>query len=277
MDNSNTFSLLFYVIKQRRNHNNEVPIYVRITVNGKKTSVSLHRSVNTDLWDAKSGSVKGNTKTAKDINSYILSVQTSIFEHYKYFRESNKIITAEKLKNAFLGKKEKRGRTLIELFEEHNNYIKELANIDYAPKTIQKYNTTLRHVRNFLQKKYKQDDICINELNHQFIIDFELYFKKTKNCGHNTTLKYIKNFRKIIKIAISNGHLQNDPFANFKRSFKSVDKGFLTNEELNAIISKSFKINRLELIRDCFIFSCFTGLSHSDLNLSFLQFEFSAI
>jgi len=139
-----------------------------------------------------------------------------------------------------------------------------LEGIDFAPQTVERYETSLKHTRDFIRYKYGRDDLFLSELDNEFIVDYDIYLKTQRKCAHNTSLKYIKNFKKIINLAIANGHLSSDPFTNFKAKLKPVDRGFLNEEELNLIISKNFN-NRLAEVRDCFVFSCFTGLAYSDI------------
>ncbi|MBI5539544.1 MAG: site-specific integrase [Bacteroidia bacterium] len=136
---------------------------------------------------------------------------------------------------------------------------------DFAPETVERYETSLMHTENFIKLFYKKTELPISQINHKFITDYELYFKTERNCSHNTTMKYIKNFRKIIRIALANGIIKTDPFSNFKMTIKKVDREYLNEEELEILLNKKFDFQRLEQVRDCFLFSCFTGLAHSDL------------
>ena len=266
METKNTFSLLFYLKKTRINKKGESPIYMRITVNGKQIALSLNRGISISLWNTDAGLASGNTKQAKLINSYINTVQASIYEHFKNLRQNQSVVTAIALKNAFLGIEEK-GKGVIEVFKKHNKDANELIGIDFSKGTVQRYETSLMHTQNFIKLKYGLDDYYLTDINHQFITDYEMYFKTVRNCGHNTTMKYIKNFKKIIRIALANAWIKQDPFANYKMKLKKIDRDYLTDEELNVLMSKKFKIERLEQVRDTFLFSCFTGLAHSDLKL----------
>ena len=265
MENRNTFSPMFFIKKHRVNSNGEVPIYLRITINGKSTDMSMHRSIDSSHWDKTSGTIIGNNKIAREINNYLLSVNSSIYEHYKYLRETDKELTPISLKNAYLGIKKEEGKKVIELFEKHNTDIKKLAGIDYSPVTIKRYETSIRHTQNYILYKYGKYDMFLTELDLEFITAYEMYLKTVRKCNHNSTMKYLRNFKKIVRIALINGWLQKDPFVNYKIRLKKVDRGFLSDEELQILINKDFSVNRLSEIRDCFVFSCFTGLAHSDL------------
>ncbi|MCX6256824.1 MAG: site-specific integrase [Bacteroidia bacterium] len=111
---------------------------------------------------------------------------------------------------------------------------------------------------------YKRDDMFLSELKFEFITGFEYFLKTTRNCAHNSTIKYIKNFRKVINFAMKHGWLENDPFAVFSGKLKAVEREALTSEELATIEGKQICIPRLDKVRDIFVFSCYTGLAYID-------------
>ncbi len=120
-------------------------------------------------------------------------------------------------------------------------------------------------MKSFIASKYHKSDFELKQIKHGFIEDFEFYMKTVKHTSHNSTMKHIKNFKKIVKHALANNLIDNDPFVNFKITNKKVDRGFLTNKELTILMHKKFSIDHLQTVKDCFVFSCFTGLAHSDL------------
>lgn len=136
---------------------------------------------------------------------------------------------------------------------------------DIAPATLTRYETTLMHVQGLIQTKYRQQDILLQSVNHEFIKNFEHYLKTVRNCGHNTTVKYIRNLRKIIRIALSNDWLKKDPFRSISYRLKEVNRAYLTDTELKLLLNKEFSNERLRRIKDIFLFSCFTGLAFSDV------------
>ena len=171
----NTFKQLFFVKKQRVNQKGESPIYLRITINGKTSDMSVHRDVVYDNWDVKMGTVKPNVKRYKSLNSYLFSIQTSIYEHYKYLRESNIELTPQILKNAYLGiKVEVEKKTLIGIFSEHNQELEKLIGIDYSKSTVTKYKSTLKHIRFYMLSEIHKEDINVEEINQQFVKGFDL-------------------------------------------------------------------------------------------------------
>ena len=135
---------------------------------------------------------------------------------------------------------------------------------EYSASTLTRYKTTLQHVVKFMQKKYSMNDISINMLNHAFITDFNFFLRTEHKCNNNSAVKYIKNFRKVVRICLSNGWLDKDPFIQFKARVKEVERVFLSQEELEILRTKVFSIQRINQVKDLFVFSCYTGLAYVD-------------
>ena len=259
-----TFGLLFYVKRAKIDNNGKAPIYVRITVDGIRSELSIKRSIEIERWNTEAGKVKGNTEEVKSINTYIDVVRNKIYDHHKRLIDANKKVTAEAIKNSFLGIGEKE-KTLVSIFQYHNKQVKALIGKEFAAGTHERYETVLRLLQLFLEKEYKVKDIAISDINHKFITDLEFYLKTVRNNNHNTAIKYIKNFKKIVRIALANGWIDKDPFSNFKATVKDVEREFLTEEEIQTLVSKDLYVNRLDQVRDIFVFSCFTGLAYADV------------
>ncbi len=163
-------------------------------------------------------------------------------------------ITAETLKNEFTGVVEK-PRLLLPIIQQHNDDIKKLIGKDYSKATWIKYNTTLKHITEFLKWKYNLSDINLKGLNFEFITNFEFYLKSEKSIDVNTNAKYIKNLKKIIKECVCKDWLQKDPFMAYKIKAKKTERKFLTDLELQSIQEKHFTIKRLSHVKDIFLFS----------------------
>src|SRR5690606_36971004 len=154
---------------------------------------------------------------------------------------------------------------ILEIFQEHNDEVELLIGKDFASGTAERYRTAKKHVSDYIWKVYKVKDIPVKEINHKFITGFEFYLKTSRNCAHNSAVKYITNFKKIVRIALANNWIQTDPFLSWKSKLKIVDREFLTTEEIQIIVEKVFSTERLNQVKDIFIFSCFTGLAYADV------------
>ncbi|GIZ09057.1 site-specific integrase [Flavobacterium sp. UMI-01] len=257
-------SILFYAKRAKASVNGLVPIYTRITINGKRIELSSNRFVEVSKWSTEAGKMKGNSEEARSINNHLDMLRIQIIDIQMELLHKKIPITAETLKSKLLGTADQ-ARMLIPIFQDHNNKIKELVGKEYAPGTLERYNTSLKHTKEFLQWKYQISDIDITKIDHAFITDYEFWLRSVRNCANNTAVKYIKNFNKIIKLCLANDWLEKNPFANYKSKVKEVERVYLSEDELQSIINKDFKTERLSLVRDIFLFSCFTGLAYIDV------------
>jgi integrase len=168
-------------------------------------------------------------------------------------------------KNRWLGVSTERVYMLMEIFEEHNAQMKALVGHEFSPLTLERYTTSKKHTLEFMKWKYKVDDMDIRRLNYQFMTNYEFWLKSVRKCDHNTSMKYLSNFKKIVNICIKSGWLDRDPFVGFKMAKREVERPFLVDEELNRIIEKTFLMPRMSQVRDIFIFCCYTGLAYADV------------
>ena len=257
-------SLLFIIRKNKALKNGEVPIYLRITCRKQSVEVAIGRKINPELWSAEIGGAKGNTKEARDVNDQITDVKNQLREIMRQMRDDGVEITPLSLKNKWLGISPDE-KTILGIFQEHNDKVRQLVGKDFADGTRERYEVAYRHVKEFIRWKYKKDDLLLSDLDHAFVTELEFYLKTIRKCCHNSAMKYIKNFKKIVRIALASGWMRVDPFANYKMSLKKVDRGFLTEEELSAIQNKDLYCERLRQVRDIFLVGCMTGLAYSDL------------
>ncbi|WP_345004376.1 site-specific integrase [Snuella lapsa] len=259
MEISNTFSVLFW-LKLASAKNGKAPLYVRITVNGKRAELSLKRKLVISDWDASKNKLKGLGDEAKRINAYLKQVNAQLFEAYQKLKTENKLITASLIKSSFVGTGESR-KTLSDIIDYHNEHMK--STLRWG--TQKNYFTTHKYIYLFLKQKHRTTDIFLCELNYKFIIDFERFLRHQKEMGNNTVMKHIERLRKMVSLAYKMEWLDKDPFVKFEAKYEKKERCFLTSEELERIENKAFGIGRLQLIKDLFVFSCYTGLSYGDV------------
>jgi integrase len=264
METRSKNNLSFFIKKARLLKNGKASICMKLTINKECVHVTIGKDVDPKTWKAIHSGQKITSKEAIEIRDYLDHTKHVIKQHISNLREDDKEITATSVRDAYLGIKDQQ-KTIIGIFQEHNDKATILKGKDFAPATIQRYETCLRLTQWYIKNKYKKDDLPLDQLNHEFITGFEYYLKTVRTCGHNTTMKYIRNLKKIVHIALANDWLRKDPFVSYKVTMRKVDKGFLTEEELDIIIKKDFEIERLQNVKDCFVFGCFTGLAYSDL------------
>jgi site-specific recombinase XerD len=263
MQTQQSFSILFW-LKKNRIKNGKAPIYARVTINGNRLEISAQREISVVEWNSGSQKARGKSAEANMINNDLAFIQTKILSCRSNLVAQGEVVTPESLKKEYSGVVE-RPRMFVEIIQQHNNDIKTLIGKGYSKATWVKYNTTQKHIQEFLKWKYSATDIILNKLNFEFINDFEFYLKSQKNIDVNTNAKYIKNIKKIVRECVAKNWLDKDPFMAYKVKAKKTEREFLTELELQAIQEKHFTIERLEHIRDLFIFSCYTGLAYIDI------------
>ncbi len=259
-----TFNVLFFIKKNAEKKDGTAPIVARITINGKKTHFNTKQFIKPNDWSVELNKAKGRNAEARTLNAVLDEIKTSLRNAYNDLTKKDIQITAEKVKNTFLGIGLEQ-YLLMELFEESNNLLKKQIGINKSKATYQKAEVCKRHLSNYLKTEYKRSDIDLREINHSFIVGFETFLNVQCGCNANTTAKFIQKFKSIVLIAQKNGWIQTDPFANYRISIKKVDRGYLNDDELKRIMQKSLSSERLERVRDIFIFSCYTGLAYIDI------------
>lgn len=239
-------------------------VYLRITVNAKRAEISIKRAIDPSRWDPISGRMRGTKEDAREVNSLIENSILRINKIYNRLSDENEPITAEKIKSIFVGAAYRK-KTILEAFRHHNDMMKSRIGIDYSVSTHTRFETTFDHIQNFMKSKYDVTDLSLPQLKFSFITDLEHYLKVEKKCNHNSTLKYIRNFRKIINLCVKNDWLDKDPFKAYQVKLKDTKRTFLNKEELSRLESKAIGIDRLDSVRDVFVFCCYTGLSYVDV------------
>ncbi len=259
-----SFTQLFYLKKRKTENGLKVPIYLRLTVNNKRSELSISRKVDPQKWDSRTNKVRGTSSEARELNMYLDKVRSRMNKMHEKLLDANQPFTALDLKNLYIGKKEK-PRMLLEVFDEHNKQMEKLINIEFALGTYKRYFTTRNHIYEYIKEAYGKEDIPVQDVNLKFIRGFEYFLKEKKECNHNSSLKYVNNFKKIIRIAVGNEWITKDPFYNYKIKFKTVEREFLSKEELKSLAEREIHWDRLAVVRDMFVFCCYTGLAYVDI------------
>ena len=259
-----TFAILFYVKRTKLLRNGEAPIFMRITVDALRTEMGIKRSINLSEWVEKKGCAKSTNPKNRELNHYLEHIRYRLYEIQKELEDENKTITAELLKNRYMGINEA-NITFVELYTEHNQKLKELIGKGFVAATLTRHETSLKHVVEFMQHKYNRSDILLKDINPEFIREYEHYLRTIRNCANNTTVKYIRNMGKILRWAEQREIIKKNPITALKYHIEEIDKTFLTDVELDILLRKQFVSDRLTHVRDVFVFCCFTGLAFIDV------------
>ena len=259
------FRVVFYLRSNYVNKEGKTSVMLRIYLNNERLSIgSTGISVKSSQWDKEKERIKGRTTEALNTNLQLDNIASGLQSIFRRIEMSD-VVSLERIKSEFLGKKEEID-TLMQLFEKHNGDVAKQVGVSVGKATLQKYNVCKRHFSEFLEKQYKRSDLKLTELTYVVIREFDLYLRTEVGQNPNTATKTMKTFKTITLLGQKMGVLLHDPFMNHRFHIEPVNRGFLTDEEILCIAHKQINIPRLELIRDIFIFSCFTGLAYIDVS-----------
>ena len=264
MKAQSTFGIRF-IIRKNKIKDGKVPVYASVTVNGKRIEISMKHYIALENWNSQKGQGRGMSSEVIQLNQYLLQVKSRIVEYYRQLQLRNKGITAEMVKNQFLGVSEDRP-TLLNLIDYHNESMQGVL----APGTLKNYYTTKKYLKLYLKHKHKVQDYALADLSYEFITNFEHFLRSHKPLDHhkpiwnNVVMKHLERFRKMVTMSARMEWIEKDPFTHYKLKFHKTTRAFLTAEELKGIEQKELSIPRLQFIRDLFVFSCYTGLAYID-------------
>lgn len=214
-----SFSLFFYLKKPKNYEKGPQPIYMRITVDGILKEITTTRECDPKLWIPHLECSTGKSESQKELNEHLSILKLKVFDARRVLLENDREITAESIRNMLTGREDK-GRMILEIFQQHNEQMSALVGKDFAPGTMERYKTSLEHTRAFIKWKFGTEDLPISKLSFEFATDYEFWLKTVRKCAHNTSIKYVANFKKIVNHCVRNGWLTRDPFLGYKNDQK---------------------------------------------------------
>ena len=261
-----SFAILFFIRDSRVRKDGTTSIEVVLTVNGERCAFSTGKKVKSCNWDKNKQQVKGKDEEAQSLNNYLKAIKAKLYQKEAELLERGFVITAELLRDAYFDKVESlKEKSLFEVFEEHNQEQEKLVGNGVSKATYWISVYTVRLLKEFVQQKYKREDLYLRELNLNFIQAFHSFLKIDKGMAQNSSTKHLKLLKKIINLAVANSYMSINPFITYKVEREPVEIDFLDEEELRKIINFDTPLPRLERAKDMFLFGCFTGLSYIDI------------
>ena len=261
-----TLNISFTIRTNKARANGEVPIYMRLNVDGKISEVSAGRTVDPSKWYSEHYRVRGRTPKAKSINRYLDTLEFQANQAHQQLLQEGADISSKAVKLRMKGQdREEESIAVMDVFDQHNKKMKSLIGNKYSESTYKKYRTAKKHMKAFLQEKYSDPSYLISDVDQDFLEEFAHYLMTKDNpCSNNSARKYLSNFQKIVNRARSKGWLNSDPYKHFDMQYKKKDPVFLSPDELKRIKQKKIENDRLDRVRDVFVFSCYTGFGFSD-------------
>jgi hypothetical protein len=260
-----TFSIIFYLKRQVVKKDGTVPVMGRITVDGTQAQFSCKTTANSDLWDTKGGRMIGKSMQALEVNRKLDKMRVSISKHYQEIMDRDNFVTADKVKNAFLGL-EYRCHTLMKVYSQSRDEMEKQYKAGMKSlSTYTKYRIGCAYVGEFLQAHYHVKDIALKELSLPFITDYETFLRTDKHLKINSAMVFVRNLRAMVFRAIDNEWLVKDPFRRYEYKEEETTREFLSKEEIHLLMETPITRKKMSMVRDLFLFCCFTGLAFIDL------------
>lgn len=268
MNTTQKLKVSFYPYLQQAK-SGQAPLYCKITIDGARAQFSTPHKVNPKFWDKKSMRLTGANALHRVINAYIDQVRSDLNNHFLKVAVSNKLISAKELKALYLGIEieQPKKKTLCDAFDYHIAKQEEKFKAKLIHKnTWLRYKVTKSKAIDFMKRRYHLDDMPLDELKYSFITEFEHYLITKDKLSPNTAHKNLIHLKKVLKVAVLLEWVTASPFTPFQCSYRNPERVFLTQDEVDRIKNKEFTIERLEKVRDVFLFQCYTGFAYADIS-----------
>jgi len=257
---------LFILYKSKTNVSGKSAIKCRITYKRKRKQFSTGIFVYPIDWNNKSQKLKPPNEESNLINSQLSLIKSLINQAFLFLQVNKENFDVEDVYLKYVGKDAKEEKTVLSLFNEHNDRVEKLIGKEYVLPTLWKFRQSRSLLKAFVKYQYNKNDYLFKDLDINFIRHYEFYLTINKNLAQSSTYKVIQRFRKIIKIAIAEGYLDKDPFLMYKVKKPKPKVVFLSPEELKNLESKVLKQKRLQQVKDMFVFCCYTGLAFNEMD-----------
>jgi len=255
----------FWLNKTKKNAAKQVPIYLRVVYNYDFFTKSTGLMIKESEWDKKAHRVKGNSNDAIIANNKLEGIRIKVHQIISQLTVLGKPFNIHTIKTTLDGKS--LGQvTVLKAFDEHLKLMNRLKGKEYEQTTIIKYKNTRLRIQQFIKYKFKRGDMFLYELNDQFMTDFEFFLKEKYDNSKTTCYKHYQRFTLVVRKAIQKGYLDKYPFPEYRIRMPKKRIEYLDREELDRIENLEIKIGRLEVVRDIFIFCCYTGLAYAEVH-----------
>ncbi|MDP3314395.1 site-specific integrase [Lutibacter sp.] len=259
-------TLRLFIEKSKINKKRNSIIKCRITYKKERKEFSTGIFINSIFWDSQHQVAKPPNDENDYINTQLSLIKSKINRAFLLLQVQEGNFTVDDIHMLYKGKKPTKEHNVVEQFESHLNMLKKLVGIDIKQATWNKLYYVKNNVKSFIRWKFKTNDLPLKSLKLQFLVDFEYYLKVEKKQKQITINKTIQRFRNPIKVALSKGYLERDPFMLYKAKKVKTEIVFLSVDELKQFESFEFKQTRLTQVKDWFVFSCYTGLAYNEIS-----------
>jgi site-specific recombinase XerD len=254
----------FVLRKSRIGKDGSYPIYLRLLFKGRRVDLSTGMRSIPQNWDEVHQMFYEKTNEEQSSNQRLRKIKTSITDIYNRLISSEKEFDVVDVKNEFQGKSDSKG--ILEIFDYYLKTIENNIGHGYAYRTLRHYRVSRKKLAEFINSKLRKKEIPITSVDYNFLNQFDMFLKSKYGVHQNTAWNYHKHIKRVMNLAVSMGYLDKSPYNQFKTKLEQANRDFLTKDELRKLETKEIDLDRLSIVRDIFVFACYTGLAYSDIS-----------
>lgn len=256
---TDTFSVGFYCRPSRVSTKGGCPIQMSINLQGERFFVSLPRRA-----DPKQFKRIMLSQVPNELKDYLKSIEASLLRFETDCIQNGKPFTLDAIKLFIKSGYSTQGISFQALVDDYLKSIRQKCNAGgMTEKRYRKYEIAVQH---FLEYEEIKPDMLVAEIKNQHILGFK-HFLMSRNFEPGTIAGFLQCLKSVFLFGLRNDITKNNPFVGYKIGRKTKDVRFLTEEEVRRIKNKEMPNQRLERVKDLFLFQCYTALSYCDMAL----------
>ncbi len=256
----------FIIAKSKVKKDGKAPLLCRVTLKDKRKQFSTGLFIKPESWDSTLQIVKPPDKEEQFLNTQLSLIRNKVNQAFLLLQMQGEDFDVEDIYQKYKGEPTQKEKSLLEVFDMHNERLAKLVKVEYSKDTYIKFKESRRHLHRFIQKQYNKQDMMLKDLTMKFLKDLDFYFKTERQHKQSTTNKHIQRLRKVIALAVGEGFLDKDPFMLYKPKKEHKTLIYLDTAELKKLEDYNFQQERLQQVKDMFIFCCYTGLAYMEMS-----------
>ncbi len=253
-----------FIVRSDKKQSGVSPVLMMLSIDGRRAYISTGHKVQVSDWDSSNGKFIGGSAKIRTLNEFLDRMRMDVIRIYNEMNSKLEDITVDELRKALKGENERRSKTLVEVCKLYNSSFEKLIGIEIGEITFKRYATFASKVEDFMKLKMGIKDIRLENIKYSFGLEYDHYLKSEVKLHQNTLVKYIQYLNRVLDYAVKYEWLDKNVLFGYKCPVKETKREYLTTDELQRIVNKEIKVIRLQEVRDCFVFCCYTGYAYKD-------------
>ena len=255
--------ITYYLYEFKRTKQGEIPIYCKLTTDGiNRQQFSTRLYVRPEIWDKDAQCVRGTSEDALIVNRRLQDISAELKGIERKLYEATGNVSLADIYTTYKQKAPEE-HTLCGIFRDRLNKMEQLVGKEYSPSTLQKFREVFAHVERYLKFSYNAPDIPVRNVDYRFVKQFEETLL-TQGLKPITINKIMQRLRQMATYAFKCNYIQQDPFVEYRPLKERKRLVFLTQEELHKLEHYHFAQERLETVKNIYLFSVYTGLAYHE-------------